>query len=161
VGNQNQPGLALPCRHRDVVVTNDLRRYERLKLFILNLGHTYLAEIWHARDSEPAMTVREAMADGSVRAELDDLYENEVIPVLAGIGMESEARSYRNTVVDRFRNPFLDHRLGEIFTNHEAKKERRFGGLIRLDEASGARIRQPRLKAALASNEGAVSSPIR
>ena len=51
------------------------------------------------------MTVREAMADAAMRAELDDLYEKEVLPVFAGIGMEDEARAYRDTVIDRFRNP--------------------------------------------------------
>src|SRR5271170_4825190 len=97
------------------------------------------------------------MADGAMRAELGDLYEREVIPVFAGISMEGEARAYRDTVIDRFRNPFLDHRLAEIFINHEAKKQRRFGGLIGLAEANGLRVSQPRLRAALASNEGAVS----
>ena len=54
------------------------------------------------------------------------------------------------TVIERFSNPFLDHRLSEIFTNHEAKKQRRFGGLIELAETSRVRINLPRLKAALA-----------
>jgi hypothetical protein len=48
------------------------------------------------------------------------------------LAMEAEARAYRDTVIDRFRNPFLDHLLAEIFINHEAKKQRRFGGLIGL-----------------------------
>jgi len=156
---EDQPGLEVPCRHADIVMTNDLKRYERLKLFILNLGHTWLAEIWRRLNKAPAMTVREAMSYGAMRAELDDLYEKEVLPVFAAIGMEEEARAYRDTVIDRFRNPFLDHRLAEIFTNHEAKKQRRFGGLIELAEANDCRVSQPRLRAALASNEGAVSTP--
>ena len=60
---EDQPGLEIPCRHLDIVVTDDLKRYERLKLFILNLGHTWLAEIWRRGRSAPAMTVREAMSD--------------------------------------------------------------------------------------------------
>ena len=60
---EDQPGLGLPCRHPDIVVTNDLKPYERLKLFILNLGHTYLAEIWAAGGGAPDLTVREAVAD--------------------------------------------------------------------------------------------------
>ena len=156
---EDQPGLEAPCRHADIVVTNDLKRYERLKLFILNLGHTWLAEIWRRRNGSPVMTVREAMADGAMRAELGDLYEKEVLPVFAAIGMEEEARPYRDTVIDRFRNPFLDHRLAEIFINHDAKKQRRFGGLIELAKASNCHVSQPRLRAALASNEGAPSTP--
>ncbi len=141
--------LELPCRHDDIVVTDDLRRYERLKLFILNLGHSYLVELW-ARGGMPAeLTVREAMSDEATYAALDILYEAEVLPAFAAIGMEAEARAYRATVVDRFMNPFLDHRLVDIFVNHEAKKQRRFGGLIELAQASGAALAQPRLRAAL------------
>jgi tagaturonate reductase len=139
---EDQPGLEVPCRHRHVIVTNDLKRYVRLKLFILNLGHTWLAETWNRSKKPPEMTVREAMADEGMVADLDDLYEKEVLPVFAGIGMDKEARAYRGTVIDRLRNPFLDHRLAEIFTNHEAKKQRRFGGLIELGEANGCRVSQ-------------------
>jgi tagaturonate reductase len=155
---EDQPGLELPCRHASITVTADLKPYERLKLFILNLGHTYLAEIWARGGGAPTLTVREAMKDKAIRAELDDLYDKEVLPVFAGIGMKEEAEAYRATVVERFCNPFLDHRLAEIFTNHEAKKQRRFGGLIELARAHDVRIMQPRLSAALA---GGVQSAFR
>ena len=84
-----------------------------------------------------------------MRAKLDALYAEEVLPVFAAIGMGDEAAAYLTTVIERFSNPFLDHRLSEIFTNHEAKKQRRFGGLIDLARENGARIDLPRLKAAL------------
>ena len=147
---EDQPGLKLPCRHEAIVVAKDLKPYERLKLFILNLGHTYLAEIWGSEGGAPGLTVREAMADGRMRAKLDALYEAEVLPVFAAIGMGDEANAYLKTVIERFSNPFLDHRLSEIHTNHGAKKERRFGGLIALAETNGVRVSLPRLKAALA-----------
>ena len=148
---EDQPGLELPCRHASITVTGDLKPYERLKLFILNLGHTYLAEIWARAAGAPMLTVREAMADSAIRAELDDLYDKEVLPVFAGIGMGREAEAYRDSVVERFSNPFLDHRLADIRDNHDAKKQRRFGGLIELAAANDVRVEQPRLRAALAS----------
>ena len=151
---EDQPGLELPCRHASITVTGDLKPYERLKLFILNLGHTYLAEIWARGGGAPTLTVRETLADNSIRAELDDLYDKEVLPVFAGIGMGGEAEAYRDTVIERFSNPFLDHRLADIHDNHEAKKRRRFGGLIELAEANGVRVEQPRLRAALESGAG-------
>jgi tagaturonate reductase len=43
---ENADGLRLPCEHEDIVVTDDLARYERLKLYLLNLGHTFIAEQW-------------------------------------------------------------------------------------------------------------------
>jgi tagaturonate reductase len=70
--------------------------------------------------------------------------------VFAAIGMGNEAQAYLKTVIERFSNPFLDHRLAEIFTNHEAKKQRRFGGLIELAGTNNVRVKLPRLKAALA-----------
>jgi tagaturonate reductase len=90
------------------------------------------------------------MADKATRAKLDQLYAEEVLPVFAAIGMGDEAQAYLKTVIERFSNPFLDHRLAEIFTNHKAKKQRRFGGLIELADTNGVRVGQPRLKAALA-----------
>ena len=151
---EDQPGLELPCRHASITVTGDLKPYERLKLFILNLGHTYLAEIWARAGGAPTLTVREAMADKPSRAELDQLFDEEVLPVFAGIGMKEQAEAYRATVVERFSNPFLDHRLAEILINHEAKKQRRFGGLIDLAKAHNLQVKQPRLRAALASEIG-------
>jgi len=148
---EDQPGLELPCRHASIIVTGDLKPYERLKLLILNLGHTYLAEIWIRRGGAPTLTVREAMADKATRAELDQLLDDEVLPVFDGIGMKDQAEAYWATVVERFSNPFLDHRLAEIFINHEAKKQRRVGGVIELAEANNVRLKQPRLRAGLGS----------
>jgi len=148
---EDQPGLELPCRHPAIVVAADLKPYERLKLFILNLGHTYLAELWAKEGGAPTLTVREAVADKTMRTKLDALYKEEVLPVFAAIGMGDEAQAYLKTVIERFSNPFLDHRLSEILINHEAKKQRRFGGLIELAKANEARVDQPRLKAALAN----------
>ncbi len=147
---ENQPGLELPCRHPAIVLAADLKPYERLKLFILNLGHTYLAELWARKGGPPNLMVREAVADATMRAKLDTLYADEVLPVFGAIGMKGEAQAYLKTVIERFSNPFLDHRLSEIFTNHAAKKERRFGGLIDLAKTQDVSIKLPRLEAALA-----------
>ncbi|HEY5207193.1 MAG TPA: mannitol dehydrogenase family protein [Roseiarcus sp.] len=149
---EDQPGLELPCRHPAIVVAADLKPYERLKLFILNLGHTYLAELWSKDGGAPGLTVREAVADTNMRTKLDALYAEEVLPVFAAIGMGDEANAYLKTVIERFSNPFLDHRLAEILTNHEAKKQRRFGGLIELADTNGVSLKLPRLKAALADD---------
>jgi tagaturonate reductase len=146
---EDRPGLVMPCKHPAIVVTDDLKRYERLKLFILNLGHTYLAEGW-ARGAEQKALTRELLADPKILADLNDLYEREVQPVFDALGLGAEARDYRASVLTRFRNPFLDHYLADIFRNHEAKKQRRFGGLIALGREAGVTLAQPRLQAALA-----------
>jgi tagaturonate reductase len=151
---EDRPGLVMPCAHPAIVVTRDLQRYERLKLFILNLGHTYLAENWSARGGNAKALTRELLEDHGVRADLDDLYEREVQPVFDALGLGAEAREYRASVMTRFRNPFLDHYMADIFRNHAAKKQRRFGGLIALGREAGAFGARPRLEAALASGIG-------
>src|ERR1700685_2557063 len=55
---ERQPRLEMPCVHAAVILTDDLARYERLKLFILNLGHTWLAEGWARSGAEPGQNVR-------------------------------------------------------------------------------------------------------
>jgi len=148
---ERRPGLEMPCRHPAIVLTDDLSRYVRLKLFILNLGHTYLAEGWAARGADPSATVRQLLAQAVIKNDLNDLYDREVLPVFAAIGLGEEAQAYRSAVVERFMNPFLDHFLADIFTNHAAKKRRRFGGLIELKLSCGLDLPQPRLAAALAA----------
>jgi tagaturonate reductase len=151
---ENRTGLVMPCAHPAIVVTEDLKRYERLKLFILNLGHTYLAEGWAASGERPGVSTRELLDDPAIRADLEDLYEREVQPVFDALGLGPEARAYRASVMTRFRNPFLDHYLADIFRNHAAKKQRRFGGLIALGRQVAAEGARPRLEAGLASGLG-------
>lgn len=148
---ERQPRLEMPCAHPAIVLTDDLARYERLKLFILNLGHTWLAEGWAARGADKSATVRALLAQSAIKSDLNDLYDREVLPVFSAIGLGDEAQAYRSAVLERFLNPFLDHFLADIFTNHAAKKRRRFGGLIDLKLARGIDLPQPRLEAALAA----------
>src|SRR5271156_1440981 len=147
---ENRPGLVMPCVHPDIVVTDDLARYVRLNLFILHLGHTGLAEGWGAGGAYPNFWTREPLAVSAIRDDLEDLYEREVQPVFDALGLAAEAREYRASVMARFRNPFLDHWLADIYRNHDAKKHRRFGGLIALAREKGVAVEQPRLRAALA-----------
>jgi tagaturonate reductase len=152
---QDQPDLVPVCRHPDLVVTPDLARYERLKLHILNLGHTWLAERWLLERRPPEETVREALADANMAASLDALYDEEVLPVFAALGPGEEAAAYRRTTLERFRNPYLHHRLADIAANHAVKKQRRFAPVIELARARAPDLRQPRLEAALVSPAGA------
>ena len=148
---EDMPGLEPVCRHPDLVVTGDLARYERLKLYILNLGHTWLAERWLLDRRPPEETVREALADPALAASLDALYAEEVLPVFAALGLGEAAEAYRRTTLERFRNPFLRHLLRDIAQNHGAKKARRFGALLELAAGAVPQLRQPRLAAALQS----------
>lgn len=150
---EKQPGLAPPCSHPSVQMVDDLATVERLKLFILNLGHTALAEYWRAEARPQEELVREIIADPAPRAMLDALYDEEVLPVFAAGGV-AQAPAYRSSVLDRFGNPFLRHRLAEIFGNHTEKKRRRIGGLLAWKREVAPTLATPRLDALLASPIG-------
>ncbi|WP_027133689.1 mannitol dehydrogenase family protein [Geminicoccus roseus] len=145
------PGLFVPLEHPDVVVTDDLERYARLKLFILNLGHTWLAERWLNEKRPSEEIVLEALQDVDMVASLDRLYDEEVLPVFVAMGLGPQAEEYRRTTMGRFANPFLRHRLADIASNHAAKKERRFGGLVALSREYLPDHPTPLLDAAIAA----------
>ena len=132
------PGIRAPCHHPSIVLTDDLAPYERLKLHILNLGHTFLAEIWQ-RENRPAdETVRAILADKDIRARLDTLYESEVLPGFAANSMGDEAKAYVATTLDRFLNPFLDHRIADISQHHPEKVARRIHAFLDWADSAGS-----------------------
>lgn len=146
---ERRPGMVLPCEHEAMIVTDDLSHYEQLKLLLLNLGHTYLAERWQT-DRRPAdENTLHAMRDPALRADLEALWRDEVLPVFDALGKARAARAYLEEVRERFENPFLDHRLADIARNHEEKKRRRFQPVVDLAREFGLKIEQPRLHAAL------------
>jgi tagaturonate reductase len=144
---ERQSGLALPFPHPDIVLTDDLERYERLKLHILNLGHSWLAARWHDGGGAADLTVRAALADADTRAALERVMAQDVLPGFAAHGMAEEARAYIATTLERFANPFLDHRLSDIFQGHAAKIDKRIGGFIRWIDGSGETVAMPELRA--------------
>ncbi|NTA49249.1 mannitol dehydrogenase family protein [Agrobacterium tumefaciens] len=148
---EKQDGLVIPCTHPAVVLTDDLDHYEKLKLFLLNLGHSYLAERWTQDARGKDETVRQAMADDALVADLETLWRDEVLPVFAAEGMGDEAQAYIGQLRERLRNPFLAHRLADIAGNHDEKKCRRFAPVIAAAERLGLSLPQTKLRAALAT----------
>ena len=148
---EKQDRLQLPCTHPAIVLTDDLERHERLKLFLLNAGHTYLAERWKTLGRPEGQLVREAMLDAEQRAELEALWDEEILPVFAALGQSAEAETYRVQVRERFENPFLNHRIADIAQNHAQKKERRLGPVVALAKQLGLPLPQTRLQTAIAA----------
>jgi tagaturonate reductase len=141
-----RPSIVLPCRHPDIIVAPDIGRYEQLKLFILNLGHTFLTDRWMKAGLDADMTVKVLLARPETRDALERLYADEVVPGFALKGMGDAAEAYVRQTVERFENPFLEHRLSDILQNHEEKIRRRMGGFL---DWSGAEA--PTLRAMLGS----------
>jgi len=123
---QDVPGLAPPCTHPDIHVVKDLYPYEMLKLGVLNLSHTFLVDLWLRRErpEHPAL-VSEIIKDPDYFPILQELLNNEVLPVLRALLPGQDPDHYMTTVIERFSNPFLKHRLADIAQNHEEKVRRR------------------------------------
>lgn len=126
---EQQQGLVLPCVHDAIRVVETLDDIEALKLFVLNLGHTYLVDRWQQTGASEQY-VREIMQNDEFLTDLKSLYEKEVLPAFVSAGLESDAIEYFRITQDRFANPFLDHRLSDIAQNHNEKIQRRISAFL-------------------------------
>lgn len=147
---ERHPRMVLPCTHPDMVVTDALHQFEQRKLWLLNLGHTFLVERWLAQKGTADMTVEQAMHTPELRIPLEMVWIHEVLPVLDAEGSGAEARSYLQDLRDRLLNPFLQHRLSDIAKNHDEKKLRRLAPVVQRAEALKLTIAQTQLRNALA-----------
>ena len=73
----------------------------RRRVHILNLGHTYIADIWRREGRPETETVRNLLGDHGVKARLLSLYRDEVLPGFAARGMGEQAKLYLNRTVER------------------------------------------------------------
>jgi tagaturonate reductase len=144
---ERQPGLRMPFSHHATVLTDDLDRYERLKLYILNLGHSWLAQRWMDEGRRANMTVREALADPATQTQLERLFAEEVVPGFATHGMGEEAAVYAQQTITRFANPYLDHRLADIANDHDAKIRNRVAAFLDWIAPTNAPLLFPQLTA--------------
>jgi tagaturonate reductase len=103
-------------RHPAITTTDHVQPYFLRKVRILNAAHTAL--VCQTRPRGIA-TVREAVLDPEIRSWLDRLLFEEILPVLEGRVETPEA--FARQVLERFRNPFLEHQMSDIETYHEAK----------------------------------------
>jgi tagaturonate reductase len=149
---ERQSRLQLPCFHPAIQLTDELGSFERLKLFLLNLGHTLLADLWLKGRHERSMTVLQAMNDSALRNALEAAWTEEVLPVFDALDEGSAARAYLVDLRERLLNPFLAHPLADIAQNHEQKKARRIQPLVDLARRHAPTLRQPLLLAALSAH---------
>ncbi|TNJ40819.1 mannitol dehydrogenase family protein [Phaeobacter sp. B1627] len=144
-----QRGLQVPCPHPSIEVVPDLGVIERRKLFVLNLGHSWMVSTWLAAGRQGAVHVRDVMADPDWAQKLRRLYAEEVVPAFAAAGEEAGLAAYIDTTMERFANPFLAHRLEDIAQNHTEKLQRRIGAFLAWAADHGDRGAKPGLHAAM------------
>lgn len=99
----------------NVVWTDDAKPYKKIKVRILNGAHTALVTGAILSGIE---TVGDAMADEKASAFLAKCMKEEILPT---IGENDDSIAFANSVLDRFRNPFIKHKWRAIVLNCVSK----------------------------------------
>jgi tagaturonate reductase len=103
-------------KHPAIVRAPDVKPYFLRKVRILNAAHTAMASKAAPRGIR---TVLEAMKDPEISRWLEAMLFDEIVPTLQGRvdGPEEFARQ----TLERFRNPFLEHKIKDILVYHPEK----------------------------------------
>ncbi len=133
--------------HPAIVRCPDVRPYFLRKVRILNAAHTAL--VTRAKPRGHA-TVLQAMQDRELADWLERLLFEEIVPTLAK-EVDGAERFARQTL-DRFRNPFLAHKIADIMQNHDSKVRIRL--LPTRDEFRAKFRREPALLNAVLKENG-------
>ncbi len=115
----NVAGLPLTA-HKAIEQVDCLEPYHLRKVRILNGAHTALVAKAMPFGIE---TVRQAVADDRIRPWLEALLFEEIVPTIAD--RVTGAESFARVALERFANPFLEHRLADIALHHQKKLETR------------------------------------
>lgn len=140
------PG-ADPFISHPAIVRGDVVPYFLRKVRILNAAHTAL--LIHVRPLGIPI-VREAVQNSAVRAWLEQLLFEEIVPTLEG--RVSEPSRFAEQTIERFLNPFLDHQFKDIALHHHEKVRVRL--LPTRNEFVEKFARRPRLLDELLTSEG-------
>ena len=99
-----------------VLVTDDHTPYKKRKVRILNGTHTSMTPASMLAGEE---IVRDCMEDKVISAYVNKFIYEEIIPILPL--PEAELLEFAGAVADRFKNPYIDHRLTDISLNSISK----------------------------------------
>ncbi|NIJ45889.1 tagaturonate reductase [Wenyingzhuangia heitensis] len=100
----------------NIVFTDNMEPYRTRKVRILNGAHTTLVPVGYLYGIDK---VRESLEDEVVGTYLKNTIVNEICPTLDL--PDAELKQFSNDVLDRFRNPYLEHALMSISLNSTSK----------------------------------------
>lgn len=102
-----------------VVLAPDITRFRELKLRLLNGSHTFSCGLAVLRGFT---TVKEAMTDERFVHYISELMFSEIAPAITNEQLSpGEAKDFALTVLDRFRNPFIEHLWLNITVQYSSK----------------------------------------
>ncbi|MCF8342067.1 MAG: tagaturonate reductase [Chitinophagaceae bacterium] len=111
-----------------IVVVPSIVKFREIKLRLLNGTHTFSCAVAILAGFE---TVTEAINDKGFNEFIKNLMLNEIVPcVMSSTITEEEAIQFSNKVIERFANPYIQHKWISIALNFEEKMKMRNGHLL-------------------------------
>ena len=117
-------------------LAEDVAPFELMKLRLLNGAHSSLAYLGYLAGYE---TVSDAMADPNMAAFIRRLMDEEVTPTLT-VPPGTDLAAYKDALIERFRNPALQHRTWQIAMDGSQKLPQRLLGTVHDRLAAGQPI---------------------
>jgi tagaturonate reductase len=106
-----------------VVITTDIETFRELKLRLLNGTHSFSCGIAHLAGFG---TVREAMNNPHMSSFIHNLAFNEIAGAMSDSTISyPDACNFAGKVMDRFKNPFIDHPWINITVQYSSKMKMR------------------------------------
>ncbi len=106
-----------------IAIAPNIVKFRELKLRLLNGTHTFTCAIAILAGFE---TVIEAMSDASFKSCIQNLIYEELAPcVISEVISIAEATQFSNKVLERFSNPYIQHKWISIALNFEEKMHMR------------------------------------
>ncbi|MDB5196567.1 MAG: tagaturonate reductase [Flaviaesturariibacter sp.] len=105
-----------------VIIQPDIDIYRELKLRLLNGAHTLSCGLAHLAGFT---TVKEAMDDEALAAYIAELMQTEIASAIPYAVPFYQAQAFSFSVLDRFRNPHIQHQWLSITMNYSSKMKMR------------------------------------
>lgn len=108
---------------KGIILAPNINKYREIKLRLLNGTHTFSCGLAYLSGFD---TVKDAMANNTMSLFVYDLMKHEIAPCIENIEISMlEAYDFAKNVLDRFRNPYIDHRWLSITLNYTGKMKMR------------------------------------
>jgi len=114
--------LSFSAADAGVIIAPDIEIYRELKLRLLNGTHTLSCGLGYLAGFT---TVKQAMEDAGFAAFVSDLMLKEIAPAIPYTIPAEQSRDFGLQVLDRFRNPHLQHQWISITMQYTSKMKMR------------------------------------
>jgi len=115
--------LSFSLADKSCVITNDINKFRELKLRLLNGTHTFSCGLAYLSNFD---FVNESMHHEGMKSFIHDLMMQEIAPCIISESItEEEARIFAESVINRFSNPYIQHKWLSITMQYTGKMKMR------------------------------------